>query len=992
MKHLSRVHAVGFPLSTRNDAKAKTGQSQREPCSSSRISEDATQFYRAIFAALFAYFACLAGSASESLRRAACLVLVAGLGVIPFSSYAAAAGWEERFAQPPNEARILKIIHNWPDPPEAQDQLIRRLFTQGFGGVVCNVSFDQYLESDAKWAAFTRAVKAARQAGFTLWLYDERGYPSGNAGGLTLRDHPEWEARGLLVAIADSQGGPVTLEVPPGTLVLAGAFPVRAGQIDLTQKVDLAGQVRDGRLTWTAPTGRWRVLAITEDRLYEGTHAAGNLHAKIPYINLLMPEPTARFVEVTYGGYAQHLGNDLGRFFAATFTDEPSLMSLFLKPMPYRPLPWAENLPREFQKRRGYALETEHLPALVTEAGAAGAKIRYDFWLTVGELVSENFFGQIQARCRRHRVPSGGHLLLEESIAGHVPLYGDFFRCIRRLDAPSIDCLSSVPPEVPWFSARLLSSAAELEGRPLVMSETSDHSQRYRPAGDSRPVRAVTEGEVRGTCNRLAVAGVNCITSYYSFADLSDEQLRRLNEWVGRCCTALRGGCQVADIAVLYPAESLWTRFVPSRHWTHEAPGAAQIEHLYRAVADSLFDSQRDFTFVDSRALAKANVAFGALAHGPLRWRVIVLPGADTLPIKAWENLARFVRKGGVVIALGALPANSESEFPSPRVAALVKDMFGASRPGASAGPEPQSRANARGGAGIFLPYGLEALLPRVIEGLIEPDVRVSGAKSPLRVTHRCLEGREVYFVINDSDKSWAGRVEFAATGAGERWNPATGQREENLAGNAAPLSLEPYGAALFRFASAKPPRRCALDQWEPPVLSLRPLPAAEPTTPHGEFVRAELAPDAAHARPGSACWQATAVLTKSRVDTFLFAQFQYPEPLDLAAADCLAIETWVPDGQTTPSQLLVILHEAGGGDFIAYTSRSLAAPGRERTFVPLNRFQLAGWSKDADGVLDLSKVAEIRIGWGGYLGTEGERIQFSLALPQAGMVLPDHK
>ena len=62
-----------------------------------------------------------------------------------------------------------------------------QLQAQGFGGVVCNVSFDQYLESEAKWEAFTRAVNEAKKAGMALWLYDERGYPSGNAGGITLR-------------------------------------------------------------------------------------------------------------------------------------------------------------------------------------------------------------------------------------------------------------------------------------------------------------------------------------------------------------------------------------------------------------------------------------------------------------------------------------------------------------------------------------------------------------------------------------------------------------------------------------------------------------------------------------------------------------------------------------------------------------------------------------------------------------------------------------
>lgn len=66
---LSRIHTVDFPLNTRNDAKAKAGQSQREPCPSSWIGEYAAQSYRAILATLFACFACSVGSASESLLR-----------------------------------------------------------------------------------------------------------------------------------------------------------------------------------------------------------------------------------------------------------------------------------------------------------------------------------------------------------------------------------------------------------------------------------------------------------------------------------------------------------------------------------------------------------------------------------------------------------------------------------------------------------------------------------------------------------------------------------------------------------------------------------------------------------------------------------------------------------------------------------------------------------------------------------------------------------
>jgi len=37
--------------------------------------------------------------------------------------------------------------------------------------------------------------------------------------------------------------------------------------------------------------------------------------------------------------------------------------------------------------------------------------------------------------------------------------------------------------------------------------------------------------------------------------------------------------------------------------------------------------------------------------------------------------------------------------------------------------------------------------------------------------------------------------------------------------------------------------------------------------------------------------------------------------------------------------------------------------------------------------VLDLKRVSDISVGWGGYLGAEGEQVSFSVAPPQAGAV-----
>lgn len=878
---------------------------------------------------------------------------------------------EERFTDPPAASRILKIVHSLPDDPKAQDGLITSLISQGFGGMACNVSFHGYVESEPKWQSFVSGVKKAKEAGMSLWLYDERGYPSGTAGGITLRGHPEWEARGLLIAEATSEGGRVDIELPPGKLRMAWAFPVSDTGLNGDGKTDLAEQVANRKLSWEAPAGRWHVMVVTEDALYDGTHAAVSLHDKLHYINLLMPEPTARFIEVTHAQYAKRLGHDLGPYFVSTFTDEPSLMSRFFQAMPYRVLPWSANLPVEFQRRRGYALEPA-IPALIADTDGC-QKTRHDFWLTVGELVSENYFGQIQGWCRQHGLASGGHLLLEEPIVDHVALYGDFFRCVRRLSAPSIDCLTSIPAHVPWQIARLISSAAELNGSTVTMCETSDHVQRYRRSGDKRPVRVVTEDEIRGTCNRLILGGINTITSYYSFSGLTSAQLRRLNLWVGRCCTMLKRGHQVSDIAVVYPIESLWPKFRPARKGATDSASALKLQGIFNRASDSLYNARRDFTYVDSKTLAEAKVADGSLVHRDLKWRVVVLPGVDTLPMAAWQNLERFWREGGIVISLGALPQNSEREFPSADVQALCEDILPQS-------DMPNVRASDSGGVGIFLPDGSDGLLPIVLDGLLEPDVRTASRRSPIRATHRHIDDHEVYFVINDSGDVCEDRLTFASSGTGELWAPATGERRAISTGQAVDVRLEPYGGVFLRFAAARKPKRLAPRGAALPGLTITSLPPAEPTVGKGQFVRANVA----RQPEGEANWRAVGTLTKSDVDTHLFLSFDYPPVLDLSTAHSLVFDTWVPRGQQTPVQLLVILGEKGGAHYIAHSNRPLGSPGHVRSFVPLDSFRLAGWSKDPKGRLDLDDIVSVKIGWGGYFGQAGEVIEFAVALPQA--------
>lgn len=65
------------------------------------------------------------------------------------------------------------------------------------------------------------------------------------------------------------------------------------------------------------------------------------------------------------------------------------------------------------------------------------------------------------------------------------------------------------------------------------------------------------------------------------------------------------------------------------------------------------------------------------MRHGDLRWRVLVPLAASTLPMAAWQKSSASGRTAATVIAIGTLPANSESDFPSSAVQTIAREMFG---------------------------------------------------------------------------------------------------------------------------------------------------------------------------------------------------------------------------------------------------------------------------------------------------------------------------
>lgn len=690
------------------------------------------------------------------------------LGILLLGSLEVSAQTEKtlqaNFLKPTLEYRMNVNRHSMPHDAQAQDSMIQWVIANGYGGMATNVNPNQYLKSKEEFEVFRRFVLASKAKGLDLWLYDEKLYPSGMADTYILEEHPDWEAEGLFfqdsTVLAKTA---IDLALLPGQMLMIRAIPWKNGALAFDQAQDISFGAHDGRLRWTAPEGeKWTVAQISRSVLREGFQAGTERGGEYPhYTSLLMPEVTKRFIELTHKTYASHFTEKLGTLFTSTFTDEPSAMALPFPNLGYGVYPWKENVSAEFKKRYVTELNDVLLPMMLDE-GALGEKLRCQYFQIISDFMSQNYFRQIKQYCAEQKLKSGGHLLLEESLMAHVPLYGSIMACFREMDVPGIDVLTGMPSFTRryLYSSRLASSAAELEGNTMVMTESCPISDYNFYNGKEAP-----SVEIKGSLNRQMVGGVTDFNNYLQLQHEDSTGRRKFNDYIARVEMMLSGGARASRIAVYYPIETMWAKYRPLptglQSWDNVAggdPDAQRLSRLFDGVSDCLYDNGWEFSYVDAAALERAVVDNRGMTQGNLRWDVLILPGVEVMSMNTLNRIADFVRVGGRVILLESLPKNSLSSFPSEQVSNKMTEML-----------------NNTIAAVYYEPTFKPKILNLLLEGLMNRDMVLDSYAGVLH-SHKRIGGKHVYFIINDTNAPKTVKATFPTAKALETWNPQTGE------------------------------------------------------------------------------------------------------------------------------------------------------------------------------------------------------------------------
>ena len=579
-----------------------------------------------------------------------------------------------------------------------KEELTRQIdiFKQmGFGGFHMHVRTgltEPYLTPSFMDAVKT-CVEKAKDSDMLAYLYDEDRWPSGSAGGMITKEHPEFARRNLLFTqepyAPDMPHRPAAPEPGRGQENIRQDNGYLLGVYDIT--LDKNGKMAKVETYAAArPAVDEALMAVKEEEFCTGTYlpelpkpAEGAVrwyayveHATADpwfnnsaYVDTLNPAAIRAFLDSTHEKYAKDFQEEFGKTIPSIFTDEPQFAPK--KPLSFAKevkdvfFPWTDLLPKLYEDRFGEDL-VEHLPELFFEDGRRGSNYMSTRWqaqnLVTDRFVS-SFLVQIGDWCKEHGIELTGHVMGEPTLDSQSMAVGDAMRCYPAFGIPGIDMLCD---RREFTTAKQTQSMVRQCGKEGMLSELYgvtgwDFDFRgYKLQGDWQAALGVTLRvphlswlSMHGEAKRDYPASISYQSPWYTKYRLIEDHFARLN-------TALTRGKAVCRVGVIHPIESYWMLYGPG----DQTLGYRQaLEKRFASLTEKLLTNQIDFDFLNEASLPRQKASIQVRKDktplfkvGEMAYDFIIVPPVVSLRSTTVKLLREFADKGGHVLMQGDDP------------------------------------------------------------------------------------------------------------------------------------------------------------------------------------------------------------------------------------------------------------------------------------------------------------------------------------------------
>jgi hypothetical protein len=579
-----------------------------------------------------------------------------------------------------------------------------------------------------RWFELIKHItKEAERLEMKIILYDEGMYPSGSAMGKVVESNQKFASQGIAIV--------------PQTLDKSGKYSFSINDDERVVGVVSAKETNNG--TVEAGTSKYlgkELSGIADNSnvvyLLKQTPTGGMIRGvhfgedtdNLPHDNpppsadLLNPDATGKFIELTHDQYYNAIGSYFGNVVLAMFTDEPSIMGRNRK-RGVKPWTWDYEF---FLSDYSPNLKIENIPLLFFEStDGLHIKVRSDYKLAEAEKLNETFYEPLSEWCESHGIaltghPHGANEITPQKYFG-IPGQDVVLRWILP-DSTALECEQSM-------NAKSASSAGRNWDRRLIINECFGAYQ----------MRFNTD-EMKWLSDWLLVRGINRLSPhafYYSIEgprfyerppdvganNLWWEHYNIFSDYASRVSWLNTDNKQVCEVAVY------------SEH--------NQYGFLSAKV---MFQNQIDFNYIDETVRdatnfdASSNFKNEKVQIGTVAYSTIILDGLTKLSDKGVDFLEKC-SDGGINIIL----------FSQGKIEGLESSEIN------------------------YTQCKTETELKNLLHKIVPKDVISIPHENSLRVSHIIKGDVDFYFCVNENEDVIDCQLSIPVIGKAEYWDAENG-------------------------------------------------------------------------------------------------------------------------------------------------------------------------------------------------------------------------
>jgi hypothetical protein len=404
--------------------------------------------------------------------------------------------------------------------------------------------------------------------------------------------------------------------------------------------LDLTGHVEDnGTLNWEAPTGSWKLVALFQGWHGKMVERAGH-GGEGNVIDHFSEEATREFLKF-FDYQAEKIElSGLRAFFNDSYeVDDASGQAN-----------WTTDFLEEFETHRGYDLK-DYLPALIGEdEGEINNRVLCDYRETISDLLLEEFtvvwaeWAETHNAVIRNQAHGSPANILDLYAASHIP-----------------ETEGTNPMRI-----KMATSAGHVTGKPLIACEASTWLDEHFRANLA---------DAKENFDRYLAHGVNHIVYHgtpYSpmdakwpgwmfyaavhFAPTNSlwPDMKALNDYVANSQAFMQDSRPDNDLLLYFPIYDAWSE--KGREMLRHFGGSG--ETLTQKISEFLLSEGFLFDYISDKQIGKLSTDDQEIVAPGTRYKTIIVPSCQYIPLETMENLLQLAQEGATVIFEDHLPAS----------------------------------------------------------------------------------------------------------------------------------------------------------------------------------------------------------------------------------------------------------------------------------------------------------------------------------------------